>query len=121
MGITRNQWIAIVILILSVNMGATAQLTDLFGAGVAKLIVSFSSLGSSILAGVQIILGGQGQQVRDVAAIQGADGRPAVRVAVNANAGTTLAAVALDPAQQNVGAASPDVRAQLVTTVAKAS
>jgi hypothetical protein len=118
MGITRNQWIAIFILILSVNMGATAQLTDLFGAYAAKLIVSFSSIGSSILAGVQIILGGQGQQVKDVGAIQGADGRPAVRVNVNANAPPTVAAVALDPAQPNVGAISPDVRAALTKTLA---
>ena len=108
MGITRNQWIAIFILILSVNMGATAQLTDLFGPYAAKLVVSFSSLGSSILAGVQIILGGQGTQVKDVAAMPGVE-----RISINASATDGIAAAALDPKLSNVGATTPEVRSIL--------
>lgn len=106
MNITRNQWIAIAILILSVNMGATTQLTDLFGAGVAKTIVSLSSLGSSILAGIQLILGGQGTQVKDVLAMPGIQ-----KIDVNAMANPTLAAIAVDPRQDKI---SPTPAAQSV-------
>ncbi len=67
------------------------------------------------------MFGGQGNMTKTVANFTGDDGRPAVRVAVNANAGSTLAAVALDPAQKNVGAITPDVRAALTETVKAAS
>lgn len=112
MNITRNQWIAIAILILSVNMGATTQLTDLFGVGVAKYIVSLSSLGSSILAGIQLILGGQATQVKDVLAMPGIQ-----KVEVNAMANPTLAALAVD---QNMNKISPSPNAQAqVESIAK--
>lgn len=64
--ITRNQWIAISILALGLISGATGQMTDIFGAGAAKSIASAASFLSSFVAGVQIILGGQGQQIQDV-------------------------------------------------------
>lgn len=64
--ITRNQWIAIIILALGLISGATGQMTDIFGAGPAKSIASAASFMSSFVAGVQIILGGQGQQIQDV-------------------------------------------------------
>ncbi len=112
MNITRNQWIAIAILVLSVNMGATTQLTDLFGVGVAKYIVSLSSLGSSILAGIQVILGGQGAQVKDVLAMPGIQ-----KVEVNAQANPTLAAIAVDPTVNKI---APTQAAQVqVETIAK--
>ncbi len=64
MNITRNQWFAIIILLLTVLTGGSAQLVDLIGAYATKLVISFSTLATGFLAGVQIILGGQGQQVR---------------------------------------------------------
>lgn len=111
MGITRNQWIAIAVLILSVNMGATAQLTDLFGAHIAKIIVSLSSLGSSILAGVQIILGSQGTQIKDVRSMDGV-----AKVLIGENANPALAKLATDPNEPKVGAVSPEVRQTLIET-----
>ena len=110
--ITRNQWIAIALLILSVNMGATAQLSDLFGVGVAKIVVSLSSLGSSILAGIQIILGGQNQQVLDVKAMPGVE-----NITVNAQASSVLAKMAVDPKEDKVTPASHMV--EEVTQIAK--
>ncbi len=117
--ITRTQWFAIGILLCTVITGGTAQLVDLVGPSTTKIMVSLCTLTTGFLAGIQIILGGQGQQVRDVAAIQGPDGQPAVRVNVNANAGPAVASVALDPAQKNVGATDPGTRQALQATVAK--
>lgn len=114
MGITRNQWIAIVILLSTILTGGSAQLTDLIGPYGTKLVIALSTLLSGFLAGLQIILGGQGQQIKDVAAIQGDDGKPAVRINVNANAPVALATAAIDPAQKNIGAASPEVRSALL-------
>lgn len=113
MEITRNQWIAIVILILSVNMGATAQLTDLFGPYAAKLVVSFSSIGASILAGVQIILGGQSTQIKDVRSMPGVE-----HIEVNEHANATLAAIAVDPDEPKISAA-PRAQAAVIATAAK--
>lgn len=111
MNITRNQWFAIVILLLTVLTGGSAQLTDLVGPYATKLIISFSTLATGFLAGAQIILTGQGQQVRDVAAMPGVE-----RVSINAMANTTLATVATDPDQAKVGATTPAVREVLKDT-----
>lgn len=112
MNITRNQWFAIIILGLTVLTGGSAQLTDLIGPYATKVVISFSTLATGFLAGVQIILGGQAAQVRDVAAMPGVE-----RVSVNASANPTLAGVALDPAQAKVGATTPEARAVLTETV----
>lgn len=66
MQLTRQQMFGIAIVVLSVLIGSTAQLTDLFGSGVAKIIISFATMANSILGGVQTIMGGQQGQVRDV-------------------------------------------------------
>lgn len=106
MNITRNQWLAIIVLVLSVSSGATAQLTDIFGPGMAKILGSLSSLGATIVSGVQLILGGQGQQVKDVAAMPGVE-----QVTINANANQALATVAVDPAQTKIEPKASDVQA----------
>jgi hypothetical protein len=111
MNVTRNQWFAIIILLLTVLTGGSAQLTDLVGPYMTKVIISFSTLATGFLAGVQIILGGQGQQVRDVAAMPGVE-----RVSVNATANPTLASVAVDPTQNKVGATTSEVRSTLINT-----
>ncbi len=112
--ITRNQWFAIGILLCTVITGGTAQLTDLVGVGVTKIMVSLCTLVTGFLAGIQIILGGQAQQIKDVAAMPGVE-----RVAINASASLAAAQVATDPAQSKVGATSPEVRQVLQETVAK--
>lgn len=97
MNITRNQWIAIIILALGLISGATGQMTDIFGAGAAKSIASAASFMSSFVAGIQVILGGQSQQVKDVAAMPGVE-----KVTVNATANSALATLAVDPKQDKV-------------------
>jgi len=120
MNLTPLQIIGIVLAINGALTGATAQLTDLFGALVAKDIVSVASLGSAILGGIITAISGQASQIRNVAAIQGDDGRPAVRINVNANATPDLAAMAVDPKQPNVGATTPAVREVLKDTARSA-
>lgn len=116
MGITRNQWLAITILLFTILTGGSAQLTDLIGPYGTKLVIALSTLVTGFLAGLQIILGGQGQMTRDVAGIKGDDGNPALRINVNANAPAALASVAVDPAQPNIGAVTPAAREVLKDT-----
>lgn len=100
MNITRNQWIAIIILALGLISGATGQMTDIFGSGPAKSIASAASFLSSFVAGIQVILGGQGQQIRDVAAMPGVE-----PIKINTNASEAAAKVALDPSVDKVAPA----------------
>lgn len=111
MTVTRNQWFAIIILLLTVLTGGSAQLTELIGPYGTKVVISFSTLATGFLAGVQIILGGQGQQVRDVAAMPGVE-----RITVNTSANQTLAQVATDSAQLKVGAVDAGTRTVLRDT-----
>lgn len=97
MNITRNQWIAITILALGLISGATGQMTDIFGAGPAKSIASAASFMSSFVAGIQVILGGQGQQVKDVRNMEGVQ-----HIEVNEKANPTLAALAVDPNEPKI-------------------
>src|SRR5579872_4005944 len=117
--ITTLQWIGIVILFNSTLLGGASQLADLALSAVAvKAILAVATLGNGFLGGLVTMFGGQGSMVSSVAAITGSDGRPAVRVNVNANAPANVAAVAIDPTQPNVGAATPEVRAQLIAKAA---
>lgn len=120
--ITPIQWIGIVILFNTTLLGSASQLGDLsLSANTVKAILAAATLGNGFLGGLVTMFGGQGNMIRTVANFTGDDGKPAVRVGVDANAGSTLAAVALDPAQKNVGAVSPDVRSVLTETVKAAS
>jgi hypothetical protein len=110
--ITRNQWFAIAILLFSVLMGGSAQLTDLLGPALTKGIISLATLINGFLAGVQIILGGQGQQVKDVLAMPGVDS-----VKVNAQANSALATIAVDPSQPKIAPTAADL--QIVATTAE--
>jgi len=112
MNITRTQWFAIAVLFLTILTGGSAQLTDLIGTYPTKLVISFSTLATGFLAGVQIILGGQGTQVKDVLAMPGIQ-----KVEVNAQANPTLAAIAVDPTVNKI---APTQAAQVqVETIAK--
>lgn len=116
--ITQTQWVAFVIGGASFLGGATAQLTTLLGPIGASDVASACGLVSGLAGVFLMATTGQSSMLQQVAAIRGDDGQPAVRVNVNSNAPANVAAVALDPAQKNVGAATPEVRAALV---AKAS
>lgn len=87
-----KQIIAIIIAVLSVFSGSTAQLTDLFGTGVAKILISFSSLATTTLSSVLAVITSQGSTVKDVLAMQGVE-----NIDVNRRANPTLAALAMDP------------------------
>lgn len=117
MNLTTIQKIAISMAVLGVLSTSGAQLTDLLGAGIGKTVVSVAGLVNSVLAAIVAVLSGQSAIIKQVAAIQGDDGKPAVRVSVNANAPVAVASVAIDPAQPNVGAATPAARQTLVEKV----
>ena len=92
MNLNRNQIIAIVIAILSVLGGSAAQLTDLFGPGITKIIIAASTLGTTALSSVLAVVTSQSAQIKDVLAMPGVD-----KINVNAAANQTLAAIAVDP------------------------
>ena len=109
--ITPLGWIGIIILFNSTLLGGASQLGDLaLSAGVVKAILAVATLGNGFLGGLVTMFSTQTAQIKQVAAMIGDDGKPAVRLSVNANASPALAAVAIDPNQPNVGAASPAVR-----------
>lgn len=111
MNLTGKQVISIVAAVVSVLMLATTQLTDLFGATVAKNIVSVAALINMILSSVVAALSGQASLVKDVAAMPGVE-----RISVNKTANPTLASVATDSAQPKVGAVDPGTRIVLQDT-----
>ena len=114
MNLNGKQIISIVGAILSVLMISTTQLTDLFGTGVAKSIVSVAGLGNLVLQSIMTAITSQGSQVRDVLAMPGVE-----KINVNAAANQTLAAIAIDP---NVDKIAPTQAAlQQVTQTAKAA
>jgi hypothetical protein len=107
LNLTPLQIIGIILAINGALTGATAQLTDLFGAMVAKDVVSVASLGSAILGGIITAMSGQASQVKNVLAMPGIE-----RITVNAQANQTLSAIAIDPASDKIGptqAAQADV------------
>lgn len=98
MNLNTKQVISIVGAILSVLMISTAQLTDLFGAGTAKSIVSVAGLGNLILQSIMTALTSQSSTIREVLAMPGVD-----KVNVNAAANQTLAAIAVDRSIDKIG------------------
>jgi hypothetical protein len=97
MNLNGKQIIAIIAAVLSVLMISTAQLTDLFGAGVAKTIVSVAGLANTVINSVLAVITSQSAQVQSVLDMPGVS-----RIGVNADANKTLAAMAMDPAVNNI-------------------
>jgi hypothetical protein len=119
-GLTRNQVLGSFVVVCSVLMISTAQLTDLFGPTTAKAIVSATSILNGILGGWVTMMGSAGQQLRDVAALdpgslaRGVAALPGIdRVVVNTIAAPSLAAAAVDPGEPKVAPASPSDRVKL--------
>lgn len=108
MNLNFKQVLAIAGVVLGVAMVSTSQLTDIFGSGPTKIIVSASAMLSMMLNGVLAVISGQAAMVRDVAAMPGIE-----PLKVNAQANPTLAAIAIDPDQPKVGGMTPQVQAQL--------
>lgn len=95
--LTTGQWIGIVIAVLGVLGASTTQLTDLFGAGVAKTLVTASNLVTSILSSIMVAMTGQSAQVRAVQDMPGVE-----KIVVNDQANATLATLATDPKQDKI-------------------
>ncbi len=98
MNLNRNQIIAIAIAILSVLGGSTAQLTDLFGPGLTKIIIAASTLGTAGLSSILAVITSQGGQIRDVLSMPGID-----KISVNSAANQTLAQIAVDQHVDKIG------------------
>ncbi len=109
--ITPLGWIGIIILFNSTLLGGASQLGDLaLSAAAVKAILAVATMGNGFLGGLVTMFSTQSAVIKQVAAMTGDDGKPAVKVSVNANAGQSLAALAVDPTQPNIGAISPVVR-----------
>lgn len=117
--ITALQWVGIIILFNSTLLGGASQLGDLsLSASAVKAILAVATMGNGFLGGLVTMFGGQGNMTKTVANFTGDDGQPAVRVLVKPNAGTSLAAVSVDPAQPNIGATTPEARNVLIVKAA---
>lgn len=103
MNLNGKQIISIAGAILSVLMISTSQLTDLFGPGTAKTVVSVSGLINLILQSIMTAISSQGSQVRDVLAMPGIE-----KINVNASANQTLAAIAIDPSINKISPTTAD-------------
>ncbi len=114
-------WKLILNIVSSINGGlitGAALLQTLIGQDLTIKAVAFLGICQIIISSVNSQLSTQPNLVKSVAAMTGEDGKPAVKVSVNANAGQNLAALAIDPAQPNIGAANPVVR-EVLKDVAK--
>src|SRR4051812_39332152 len=98
--LNRNQILAIIIAVLAVLMGSTAQLTDLLGPSSAKLVLSLAALLNGVLSAVLAVLSGQTAIFRDVAASPGV-----TSIRVNSQASPAIARLAVDPTVDKIGAA----------------
>lgn len=97
MNLTGKQILSIVAAVVSALMLATTQLTDIFGASTAKLIVSAAALANMILNSIVAALTGQANLVKDVQAMPGVS-----KIVTNAQANETLSAIAADPSNTKV-------------------
>lgn len=111
--LNRGQILSIVIAVLGVLVASTSQLTELFGAGATKAIVSASTLLMSTLASINTILQGQGSQLSAVRDMPGVE-----KITVNEKANPTLAAMAVDPAEMKIEATPQAERAVQATASA---
>jgi hypothetical protein len=112
--LTLMQWIGISIGLNSLFMGATPQLTVLFGANAVPYIVAIATLGNGALGVFVTVIGGQSTQIRNVLAMPGVE-----KIDVNGRANAALAALAVDP-EVNKIAPTPAAMAT-VTAIAKAA
>lgn len=108
MNLNGKQIIGIIAAVLSVLAVSTAQLTDIFGPGPAKAILSVAGLANAVINSILVTLNGQGSTVREVLAMPGVE-----KINVNAQANKTLADIAVDPTVDKI---SPTPAAQAAVT-----
>jgi hypothetical protein len=95
--LTLVQWIGIMVGLNSLLMGATPQLTVLFGTGAVPYIIALATLGNGALGVFVTVIGGLGNQAANVMA-------GGASIAVGPNASPTLAKMAMDPSQEKIDA-----------------
>ena len=98
-----KQILSLAIVVLGVLMVSTTQLTDIVGPTMTKTIVSLSSILNSILAGTLGVLTSQMNTVKDVQDMPGVD-----KIVVNKDANSTLANLAVDPANAKIESNAAD-------------
>lgn len=108
--ITKSQWFQIIGIIIGAIIASSSLWTQLFGNTTAQVIVSVTGFVSTIASGVGYILTGQGQMVKDVAAMPGIQS-----ITVDSGANQNVAQVAVDEAQPKVNA-SPAAEATVQQT-----
>lgn len=119
--VTTLQWLGIIILFNTTLLGGASQLGDLSLSVVAvKAILAVATLGNGFLGGLVTMFGGaqtqtqnvvsdpqaQGALVKAVAAMPGID-----PLQINARANPTVAALAVDPANEKIAPAPGAVAA----------
>lgn len=92
-----KQIIAITIAILGVIIGSNAQIVTIFGEHASHSIIACAGLINSILSSILAVLTSQGSTVKDVLAMKGVE-----KIAVNEQANSTLATIAIDPTQPKI-------------------
>lgn len=110
-------WKLLLNILTSINGGlitSAALFNPLIGQEMALQVISGLGICQVIVSAVNSNLSTQANNVKDVASIIGDDGKPALRIAVNANAPVALASAAVDSTQPNIGAATPAVRQALI-------
>jgi hypothetical protein len=126
--VTTLQWIGIIILFNTTLLGGASQLADLALSIVAvKAILAFATLGNGFLGGLVTMFGGSNAQAQNVIADPQAQGTLVKAVSrmpgidplhVNAQANATVAALALDPANEKIDIAQGATAA--IQAIAKA-
>ncbi len=97
MNLTPAQWLAIAIGMLGVLAAGGTQLDAVIGPVAAKSISAASALVSAMLAIPLSVMTGQSSIVRQVSVMPGVE-----PLKVNAQANSTLAALAVDPANDKI-------------------
>lgn len=88
--LTPVQVIAMILVVLGAITGGTAQLTDIVGPGLTKILVAGASLATTMLSGWIMIITGQTSQVRAVSAMPGVE-----KIVVNEKSSQALATLAV--------------------------
>lgn len=111
---TLVQWISFMVGLNTLLIGATPQLTVLFGAAAIPYIGAVAVLGNGVLSIFGMVSGGQSNQVLNVLAMKGVE-----HIDINEKANKTLAAIAVDPTVDKI-APLPAAQAAVAKTASSA-
>lgn len=97
MTLTSKQWFQIISGIISGLITGAALMQTLFGQDLTIKIVAGLGILNIILSSVGTAVSGQGSDIKSVLAMPGVE-----KISVNGRANATLAAIAVDPAQDKI-------------------